>query len=182
MNPDFGAWTVLGRAIRGDRERQGLTREQLADRVRERGGQVTARSLGTLEKGPPPKRGVKRPSLEPTVAALGWLPGWTDRILAGEDPETVLRHGTQDVPHQASPRARLLELVPSVYEFSRVAEESGVDSGLRDRFEFLVRQMLQSLSGEPSSYALAAYRPHAEGEGVPADDAMRIQEAMRRTG
>src|ERR1044072_7207714 len=114
---DPGAWTALGPAIRAARGRQGLTREDPARRVRERGQQVTARSIGTLEEGPPPKRGAKRPTLEPTVAALGWQPGWTDRILAGEDPAAVVLSGPPVEP-AASPRGELLELGPHVQRFT----------------------------------------------------------------
>ncbi|MFE4547562.1 hypothetical protein [Streptomyces sp. NPDC056785] len=171
-------WATLGRAIRADRERQGLSRAQLVDRVRERGGQVTDRTIGSLERGVVPKRGAKPPSLEPVVSALGWRPGWADRILAGEDPARVLQRpvATEAVE---SPRSHLLELVPGVYEFSRVAVGLGAPTGLRDEFDQLVQQILTSVtadSGRP--FALAAYRPHAMGEGVPADDADRIRDAL----
>lgn len=175
-------WAVLGVAIRGDRERQGLTREQLAERVRERGGAVTSRSIGSLEAGVVPQRRPKPPTLEPVVAALGWQPGWTDRILGGEDPSTVLRRDTPEAPAE-SPRAHLLELVPAVYEFSRTAVSLGAPHPLRDEFDALVQQLVESTaSGQPSrpSFGLAASRPHAVGEGVPADDAARIEDAIRR--
>lgn len=174
---DPEVWAMLGRAIRADRERQGLTREQLAERVRERGVQVSSRSIGTLEEGPAPKRGAKRPSLEPTVAALGWRPGWTDRILAGEDASTVLQRSESEAVDE-SPRSHLLELVPSVYEFSRVAAGLGAPNRLRDEFDQLVQQILTAVTPDGRSFALAAYRPHAAGEGVPADDAARIRSAL----
>ncbi|RSN13796.1 hypothetical protein DMH25_08390 [Streptomyces sp. WAC 01325] len=179
MNHDPERWAVLGRAIRNDRERQGLTREQLAERVRERGGQVTARSITSLEAGVPPKKRPKPPTLEPTVAALGWRPGSTDRVLGGESPASVLHDDTD--AQVDSPRGRLLELVPGVYEFSRTATLLGAPASLRDEFDQLVQRILESVaSGQPaqSSYGLAAYRPHAEGEGVPQDDAARIHEVL----
>lgn len=184
MTQDPEAWAALGRAIRSDRERQGLTRAELAARVAGQGGQVTSRSIGTLEEGPPPKRGTKRPSLEPTVAALGWRPGWTDRILAGEDPSAVLQRDGA-VATDATPRSHLLELLPVVYDFGRTAVQAGAPASLRDDFERIVQQLIDAVPGGRSSrasYSLAAYRPHAEGEGVPSDDAARIQEAMRSTG
>ncbi len=177
-------WAVLGLAIRGDRERQGLTREQLAERVRERGGEVTSRSIGSLEAGVVPKRRPKPPTLEPVVAALGWQPGWTDRILGGEEPGAVMRRDAPEAPAE-SPRAHLLELVPTVYEFSRTAASLGAPHPLRDEFDALVQRLLESATAGQaprSSYALAAYRPHAEGEGVPADDAARIEDAIHRNG
>lgn len=185
MTHDPNGWAVLGRTIRDDRERQGLTREELAQRVKARGQQVTARSIGTLEEGPPPKRGAKRPTLEPTVAALGWQPGWTDRILAGEDPSAVLRREAPpraEVIADTSPRAQLLEILPVVYQFSRTAAAFGAAPELRDSFDRLAQQLLDSVSATRMSQrdlGLAAYRPHAEGEGVPADDAARIRDALK---
>jgi transcriptional regulator with XRE-family HTH domain len=184
MTPDPTRWAVLGQAMRNDRERQGLTREQLAARVRERGGQVTPRSIGNLEAGIVPKKRAKPSTLEPVVAALGWKPGWTDRILVGEDPNAVVQHGQAGLPAEApaeSPRAQLLELAPRVYEFSRIAARLGAPAQLRDEFDQLVQQLLDSVPAGRAArevYGLAAYRPHAEGEGVPVDDAARIREAL----
>jgi transcriptional regulator with XRE-family HTH domain len=187
MNHDADTWAVLGRAIRSDRNRQGLTREQLAQRVRDRGGEISARSIGSLEAGKVPKRGSKPPTLEPTVAALGWKAGWTDRILGGEDPGAVLE-GVEiepDVTPQVTPRQRLYELLPSVYEFARTAVLNGAPAEERDAFEVAVQRLLDAAAsgaGGRGGYALAAYRPHAAGEGVPADDAARIREALNGDG
>ncbi|WP_439947266.1 helix-turn-helix domain-containing protein [Streptomyces sp. BBFR109] len=182
MTHDPERWAVLGHTIRSDRERQGLTREALAERLRARGGQVTARSIASLEKGIPPKKRPKPLTLEPVAAALGWKTGWTDRILAGEDPHAVLEGGDNGATAE-SPQAQLLELAPRVYEFSRMAVKLGAPTDLRDRFDQLVQELLDTVSakGARPSYGLAASRPHAAGEGVPADDAARIQDAMRRS-
>lgn len=185
MNHDPETWAVLGRAIRSDRERKSLTREQVADLVRGRGGRVSARSIGSLEAGIVPKRGTKPPSLEPVVAALGWGPGWVDRILAGEDFATVINDlefvQEPDVP----PQQAMLELLPSVYEFGRLAVQAGAPAEARDSFETAVQQILRAVPSRRQGrgdYALAAYRPHAEAEGVPADDAARIRDALGRNG
>ncbi|MFD7996896.1 hypothetical protein [Streptomyces mexicanus] len=185
MNHDPERWAVLGQALRSDRERQGFTREELAARIRERGGQVSARSIGSLERGVVPRRGTKPPSLEPTAAALGWKRGWTDRILAGEDAALVLVGGAGvEPPAVASPpvppRQKLLELLPGVYEFGRVAVQAGAPTEARDDFEAAVQRLLNSITARPAGggWALAAYRPHAAGEGVPADDAARIRDAL----
>ena len=176
-------WAVLGRALRSDRERKGLTREQLADLVRKRGGRVSGRSIGSLETGVVPKRGTKPPSLEPTVAALGWAPGWVDRILAGEDAGAVLNDLEFVDEAGRTPQQQLLELLPDVYEFGRLAVQAGAPAEARDVFESAVQRLLNGVpSSRPprSGYALAAYRPHAAGEGVPADDAARIRDALER--
>lgn len=176
-------WAILSRAIRDDRNRQSLTREQLVARIRQQGGDVTTRSIGTLEEGPAPKR-RKRPTLEPTVRALGWLPGWTDRILAGEDPAAVLRRDSPvEVEHVlgVSPRGQILELAQRVYEFSRTAARLGAPPALRDEFDELTQRLIDAVPAtqvSPEDVDLAADRPHAEGEGVPADDAERIRNAL----
>ncbi|MER7738849.1 hypothetical protein ABTX34_11080 [Streptomyces sp. NPDC096538] len=184
MTHDPEVWAVLGRALRSDRERQGLTREQLAERVRMRGGQISARSIGSLEAGVVPKRGSKPPSLEPAAAALGWSAGWTDRILAGEDPSAVLE-GETPVMSRAdmTPHQLMLELVPDVYEFGRLAVQAGAPAEARDYFEAAVQRLLAAVPSGRSGragLALAAYRPHAVGEGVPDDDAARIRDALNR--
>lgn len=180
MTPE--RWAVLGQAIRDDRRRQGMTLQDLEARTEARSTKVSSRTIGTLERGGDWK--TKPPSLEPTVAALGWLQGWTDRILAGEDPSAVLRRdeAAVSVPIE-SPRSQLLELVPPVYEFSRVAARLGAPAELRDQFDELIKRLLDSVPAKQSSneaYRLAAYRPHAEGEGVPADDAARIAEVLNK--
>lgn len=180
---DPARWHLLGQSIRSDRERQGLTREALADLVKGRGGSVTARTIANLEKGMPPSRRPKPLALEPVVAALGWQPGWTDRVLAGEDPGTVLRRDTpQEVgAGDAAQRAGLSELLMSAYEFSRTAAQLGAPAELRDEFDVRAQELYRSVASSAPSrpeFGLAAYRPHSAGGGVPADDAARIRAAM----
>lgn len=184
MTHDPTRWAVLGRSISDDRDRQGLTQEALVALVRDRGGNVTQRTIINLEAGIPPKRRPKPLKLEIVVLALGWKPGWTDRILAGEDPGVVLRReepSEAKAVADASPRAQLLEILPTVYQFSRTAATFGAAPQLRDSFDRLAQQLLDSVSATRMSQrglGLAAYRPHAEGEGVPPDDADRIRDAL----
>lgn len=144
---------------------------------------MAARSIASLEYGTVPKRGAKPPSLEPTVAALGWRPGWADRILDGEPPETVLGGHTAASSSEVSPRQLVLEMLTSVYEFSRAAVAAGADARLRDSFDELAQRLVQSIGVTPpardrSAYGLVTYRPHAMEKGVPEDDAQRINDAM----
>ncbi|MFG3090631.1 hypothetical protein ACGGAI_23705 [Streptomyces antibioticus] len=176
---DPEVWATLGLAIRADRERQGLTREQLSERIRERGAKVGAKSIQNLEMGVVPKRGVKPPSLEPTAAALGWPPERADGILRGDAPGGVERLA-QPEPREERERQRLGLLIASVYEFGQIATSLGAPADLRVEFDRAALRMLQSVGMRPSesSYGLAAYRPHAPGEGVPVDDAARIRDAL----
>lgn len=185
MNHDPEAWRTLGAAIRIDREAQGLTREQVVERLAERGVKVSARTIGSIETGVAPRKGLKPPSLERVVSALGWLPGWADRILDGDPVESVLAERSAPDSDSISPRERVLELVPAVYAFSRAAVAAGASSDLRDSFDDLAQRLLASITSgsrplERSTYGLVSYRPHALGEGVPGDDAERIAGAISR--
>ena len=175
------AFATLGTAIRNSRERQGLTQPDVVERVRERGGSVTKRSIQSLEKGVAPKQRPKLPSTEPVVAALGWRPGWADRILAGESPEDVLEEGHEAADSGTATlrpsREAVLAMLPTVYAYARGAAQLGADPALRDEFDRLAGALADSIP-QSSKYGLAAARPHAEGEGVPADDARRIERAL----
>lgn len=152
--------------------------------MRQRGGRVSARSIGSLETGVVPKRGTKPPSLEPTVAALGWSSGWTDRILGGEDSDAVLNDLEYVGESALTPRQEMLSLLPSVFAFGRIAVQAGAPTPARDDFETAVQRLLDAVPADRPArgYALAAYRPHAAGEGVPADDVARIREAFEGNG
>lgn len=187
MNHDPKAWARLGAALRGTRESRGLTRQELAELLVARGVKITPRTIANLETGVVPKKGVKPPSAEPVAAALGWKPGWVDRILSGEDVEQVLGEHAQERVGQTSMRGHALELLPAVYEFSRIAGAAGADPVLRDEFERMAQRLLAFVpagvgASGGSAYGLVAYRPHAPGEGIPADDVARIEEAFRREG
>jgi transcriptional regulator with XRE-family HTH domain len=181
MNHDPTAWTELGKAIRGDRERQGLGRKELADRVAANGGAVSTRTIASLERGVVPRRGVKPPSVEMVVAALGWGTGWADRIIGGESAESVLGHRASSLS-RPTPRDAALELLPGVYEFSRAVVAAGGSAHLRDAFDRAAQELVSSMPARVatgrSDYGLTAYRPHGQGEGVPLDDASRISDTM----
>ncbi|WP_311629102.1 hypothetical protein [Streptomyces boetiae] len=173
------AWKRLGDAIRDDRIRQGITsREELAERVKRQGGSVTSRSIGDLERGLHRSTGKKPRTLEPTVAALGWPYGASDRILNGEEPAVVLRQEVRPEAEQASGREAVLEALPQVYAFSRQVAALGGDPDLRDQFDDLAHRLVRSIpvGGPQGRFGLAAYRPHAPGEGPADDDAERIRE------
>ncbi|MDJ1132432.1 hypothetical protein [Streptomyces iconiensis] len=175
------AYAALGRAIRDDRIKKGFSSmEKLSQRIRENGHKVSARTIGAIERGDVPELDDKFPSTELIVAALGWKPGWVDRILAGEDPAAVLTSAkSADLGSTTArlTRAGLLEMLPAVYAFSRGVVALGGDPHLRDEFDRLADQLVASLPSA-RSYGLAAYRPHAEGEGAAVDDAHRIARAL----
>lgn len=176
-------WAVLGKAIASDRMRQGLTQKDVAARVQARGISLTERTVINIERGDPHSR--KPVKLEAVVAALGWQFGWADRILAGEDPGAVVRREEPAGEARAdTARTQLRGLVPPVYEFSRAAVRLGAPTALRDAFERLTEELLDSVTGvqQGAMFELAADRPHAEGEGVPPDDVARIGRALSENG
>lgn len=195
MNHDPEAWARLGRAIRDDRRRQGLKhRAQLVERIKELGDTATERSIGSLERGAVPKTGEKPPTLETVAAALGWRVDWADRILNGEDPAAVLdrdpdaattesqgRRRTIEAKQTAPSREVVLETLPRIYRFGRDIVALGGDPRARDVYEEAVHALVDSLPASSDTrrpYALAAYRPHAEGQGPAADDEQRILDAV----
>lgn len=170
------AWAALGRAMEADRQRQGMTRAALVDRVKSAGGDITTRTIASREKGVTPKSGGKPASVELIARALGWEFGWADRILAGEDPASVLAPAAP-----ATAGADLLDELPRIYQFSRAVVAAGGNPAARDRFDEALEDLVASLPAR-ASYALAAYRPHAEGQGIPSDDAARIDRAAAEEG
>ncbi|WP_063735574.1 hypothetical protein [Streptomyces sp. RTd22] len=186
MTGDPEAWAALGRAIKADRLRQGFkTRKALVQRIEDQGGSASDRSIGSIERGVVPRTGELPPTTEAVITALGWRVGWAHRILNGEDPADVLPHRADHraaaavAKADALSREGVLEFLPRVYEFSRDCVALGADRAARDAFDQALQALVDSLPSESERrhYALAAYRPHAEGEGVAADDAARIMDA-----
>lgn len=79
QTPD--AWARLGYRIRAERERQGVTRKELADRAG-----VSPGSVQSAEKGAVP-RGRWPQTLSAIEKALGWGPGSMRSVLEGGDVE-----------------------------------------------------------------------------------------------
>lgn len=169
MNRDPHAWQRLGQFIRNERERQGLSRSGLGSKAG-----VSGKSVQNAEAGEVPKR-HRPPTLVKIVTALGWAPESIDRVLDGEEPvpaedRSAIVSTTNFVSQGVGPAT----LYPTVVSFGRLCVKEGGDPQLRDAFEEAAEALLRSVPSEAHSYTLAAYRPHAAGEGVPADDAERI--------
>jgi transcriptional regulator with XRE-family HTH domain len=180
MNRNPEAWKRLGRLLRDAREKAGLTREEFAEKAG-----VSPKAVYNAEKSDPPKR-QQPPTLVPIAVAHGWKPESIGAILAGGDP---IPSGEQATP-QAAPSAGdlvehpdLLDLMMKVHEFGRVCMVMGGSLEARSDFEAAAQRLFESVprdvrASQREQYRLAAYRPHALGEGVPADDAETILRAM----
>jgi DNA-binding XRE family transcriptional regulator len=181
MNRDPEAWKRLGRLFRNSRELEGLTRAEFGLKAG-----VSEKAVYNAEKGDVPSR-HQPPTLVKIAAGHGWRPESIQQILDGGDPLLIEDGGTspQASPSTAGTPAQVLELVPRVYEFGRLCSSLGAQAAARDEFDAAVQHLLESVSvgaAKQSGFSLAAYRPHALGEGVPADDADAILRAMEQDG
>lgn len=178
MNRDPQAWKRLGRLMRDAREQAGLNRKDFADLAG-----VSEKAVYNAEKGDPPSR-QQPPTLVKIAAGHGWKPESIQRILDGGEP--ILRE--QSAPAAPTPQSLaehpdLAELMMRVHEFGRVCASLGGSREARDDFEAAAQRLFETvpraarIAGR-EGYGLAAYRPHALGEGVPEDDAERILRAM----
>lgn len=178
MNRDPGAWKRLGDKVSEARQAAGLSQAGLA-----KAAQVAPRSVYTAESGYVPSKQMP-PSLVKIAIALGWKPESIRLILEGGDPVPA------DAAEQPEPAARtipqqpdLAELMLRVHEFGRACTALGGSGEVRDEFEAAAQRLFESVPrstrmASQQGYSLAAYRPHALGEGVPEDDAEAILRAM----
>lgn len=182
MNRDPEAWMRLGRLFRNARETEGLSRKAFADRA-----DVSEKAVYNAEKGEVPSR-HQPPSLVKIAVGHGWKPESIQLILDGGDPISASSHSSPAAmpapPAAAGEPAQLLDLVPRVYEFGRLCSSLGATAEARDEFDAAVQHLIESVPRrmKRSSLTLAAYRPHALGEGVPPDDADAILRAMEDNG
>jgi transcriptional regulator with XRE-family HTH domain len=181
MNRDPEAWKRLGRLFRNARELEGLTRAEFALKAG-----VSEKAVYNAEKSEVPGR-HQPPTLVKIAVGHGWRPESIQQILDGGDPilaEDVAASPQASQSASGTP-AQVLELVPRVYEFGRLCSSLGAEAAARDEFDAAVQHLLESVSvgaSQQSRFSLAAYRPHALGEGVPADDADAILRAMEEDG
>lgn len=165
-------WNHLGAAIKHDRRRARMSQADLAASAG-----LSTRTVGNYERGRVPESAPVVPDGYYDIASvLGWTRASVEAVLAGGEPELAGAAGRSvsqdDVNSLAAPALRLADL----------ARDMGAPQDLVDRY----RLTTVSLAGWMSSRAatsqtdldLAAYRPHALGEGVAPDDAERILKAF----
>lgn len=175
MNRDPEAWMRLGRLFRNARELEGLTRKDFGLKAG-----VSEKAVYNAEKGDVPSR-HQPPTLVKIAVGHGWQPESIQRILEGGDPIPAAPGKTQDAPAGNGAPAQILELMPRVYEFGRLCSSLGATPSARDEFDAAVQHLIESVpvaAARRGQFTLAAYRPHALGEGVPPDDADAILRAM----
>lgn len=178
MISDPTSWERLGRKVREARQKSGLSKAALAKAAR-----VGERTVFDIEKGKVYTAGIPA-SLIRVAVALGWTSESVGNILDGGDPiaSDQPEQATQPLRQPAPDGPDLAELMLRVHEFGRACMTLGGSLEARTDFEAAAQRLFESVPRDvrvrESQYHLAAYRPHALGEGVPADDAEAIFRAM----
>lgn len=179
MNRDPEAWKRLGRLLRDAREGQGLTRKQFAEAAG-----VSEKAVYNAESGQVPSK-QQPPSLVKIAAGHDWKPESIRVILDGGEPMPASEPAAPSPAPTAQDPADhpdLLDLMMRVHEFGRVCMSLGGSLDARNDFEAAAQRLFESVPRETrvqqAHYSLAAYRPHALGEGVPEDDAAAIFRAL----
>ncbi len=176
-------WKRLGEEFMTRRKRLGLSREALAGLT---GGAVTARTIGNYEHARFPVKGGTPAGYYAVERALGWAEGSIEEVLAGRQP--ILR----DEAPAPGPAAAEVEALTSqvmteyghVLGFGELCERAGGGVPERDAFDAAARRLAESVPGVSLAVlwrrgvALAASRPHGEGEYAPSDDVARAYRAV----
>lgn len=169
------AWARLGALFRDARDRLGMSRAQFAKHAG-----ISEKAIYNAEKGK--AHNQIPPSFARYAAGLDWTPDSIWSVLNGHDPQLVSSTETDTAPsNQTSPaESALLDLLTRVHEFGRLAVHLGASGTIRDELDATAQRLVQSIprSHHADAYDLAAYRPHAPGEGPADDDAERILRAM----
>jgi hypothetical protein len=138
---------------------------------------LSTRTVGNYERGRVPETAPAIPDGYYDIAAvLGWTRASVDIVLTGGNPELagaaerpVSQH---DINALAAPSLRLADM----------ARDMGAPQELVDRYRLaavsLAGWMMTRAESGQEGLDLAAYRPHALGEGVAPDDAERILRAF----
>jgi DNA-binding XRE family transcriptional regulator len=174
------AWKRLGVLFEAARHRLGLGRAAFAVRAG-----ISEKAVYNAESGD--EHAKVPPTFHRYAAAIGWAPESIRAVLAGGDPIASERESSGSASSAADPdtappdEPTLLELLTHVNEFGRLCVALGADSALRDDLDATAQRLVQSIPRDiigREFFGLAAYRPHAPGEGPATDDAERAVRAM----
>lgn len=170
-------WEYLGTMIKRHRRRRGMTQTDLA-----RAAGLSLRTVGNYERGRIPDSAPIVPDGYYDVARiLEWSHDSIDTVLAGGDPE----------PARASERTLtdddVLQLSSPALHLADVARDMGAPADLVSNYRMATVTLVGWMTQHPEAaqrgnFSLAAYRPHAIGEGVPPDDAERILRELEDGG
>ncbi|MFE1359432.1 helix-turn-helix transcriptional regulator [Streptomyces harbinensis] len=161
-------WAHLGHVIRRIRRERGIKRQpDLAEAVG-----LSAKTISNYETGRQPETPGIPDGYRLVAKYFGWPPGCLEYVLAGGEPEAYQPEGEPSGAHALAKPA--FDLLDAARDAGAPAEL--IQRGRQDITE-LTAWLLRAEAGRPD-YDLAAYRPHAAGEGPAADDATRILRAL----
>jgi hypothetical protein len=178
-------WKRLGEAMLQRRERLGLSRKALCDRIV---GEVTVtpRTLSNYELARLTIKGRIPKGYYAVERALGWAEGSIEAVLYDKG-EPILREELEAPAAEPIEERALTSEVMTEYGhvlgFGELCERAGGGTPERDAFDVAARRLVESVPGVHlavlwrRSVELAAHRPHGEGEFIPADDVARAYRA-----
>ncbi|MEU5424209.1 helix-turn-helix transcriptional regulator [Streptomyces olivoreticuli] len=173
------AWKRLGVAIRRERERQGLSQAELAERAG-----VSVGSVKNAETGGAPKR--RKPyTLALIETALGWESGAVDAILEGHPQPRPTPPVVQPVVRvgEAAHAGQALRALTGAMEFSRVCEELGAPPAAVAHYEAAAEALLAATVSARQDrltqehFAAVAHSPG--GDGGPQSDRAVVDDIVR---
>ncbi|MFI1798471.1 helix-turn-helix domain-containing protein [Streptomyces sp. NPDC020379] len=176
-------WPVLGAALRQERERQGLSQQDLAHRAN-----VSVGSVKNAEKGVAPKG--RRPYTLTVIAnALGWAPSCIDDVLSGM-PAPTSAPEVPVVEAEVKPAmSGIDEVARAMYgalKFQMACQQHGAPPEAIADFEAATQRLLASTMRAQSErprltqehFEAVAHSP--KGDGGPESDRHVVDEAIRR--
>lgn len=163
--PTPEAWARLGARIRAERERQGLSRKELAELAG-----VSASSIQSAERGAVPKTRWPQ-SLSAIERAIGWAPGAMITVLEGGDakPTSSLTTTAESLRTDIKVVESFDELprevkrgLPEVLRFGQICVANGAPEWLGETYDNAVAALLRALY-EPPADAARAYLMGSQG-------------------
>ncbi|MCA6090969.1 helix-turn-helix transcriptional regulator [Streptomyces sp. SCA3-4] len=174
-------WQRLGTALRQERERQGLSQQELANRAG-----VSVGSVKNAEKGVAPKG--RRPYTLTSIAdALDWAPSCIDDILSGKPAPTSAREvPVVEVTPVMGGMDDVAQAMYGALKFQMACQQHGAPPPAIADFEAATQRLfaatIRAQSERPrltqEHFEAVAHSP--KGDGGPESDRRAVDEAIRR--
>lgn len=181
MDASTRDWSGLGKRMRLQRLRLGLTQAQVAEQA----GGLSKRTVINYEQGRIPTDDDVPGGYYRIEPVIGWAPGSVDAVLDGGEP-TLMQSRAE--PADGSIDAAL-SLFPQVAAFGQLCTNAGAGLEERAAFDEAATRLLDSVPGmqglvaralKQADLGIAALRSHGEGEPIPLDDMLRAIQAADR--
>lgn len=166
MNRDPESWKRLGVLMRAERQRQGLSREELAEKAN-----VSPRSIQSAESGRVPQG--RRPfTLDAIERALDWASGSIDSVLDGGEPTGATEGSWRYDPRKAIPDSAdeltssdLVRFIVEVFRIKHLGIKAGASPDAAQAMETATIGFIRSFPGfERDRLEYLAELQNAEGQ------------------